>query len=153
MMAAGVQFTNCQLLTVLVSMNFIDPEAYTLNYCSFDDAFALVTALGNGGLMAKTDLQNAFRLISVRPEYWNLLDIHWKNQFYIDTCLLLGLKSAPFLFNQLADALRLYAEATAPLHDDQLVFKGGNTGQAAFDNIYPALTAKYTIQPSAILQS
>jgi len=83
----------------------IDPEAYTLTYCSVDDAFAIVSALGKGSLMAKIDLQNAFRLIPVRPEDWNLLGIHWKNQFYIDTCLPFGLRSAPFLFNQLADAI------------------------------------------------
>ena len=83
----------------------IDPEAYTLNYCSVDDAFAIVTALGKGSLMAKIDLQNAFRLIPVRPEDWNLLGIHWRNQFYIDTCLPFGLRSAPFLFNQLAGAI------------------------------------------------
>ena len=35
--------------------DFIDPEAYTLNYCSVDDAFAIVTALGKGSLMEKID--------------------------------------------------------------------------------------------------
>ena len=48
--------------------DFINPEAYTLNYCSVDDAFAIVTALEKGSLMAKIDLQNAIRLIPVRPE-------------------------------------------------------------------------------------
>ena len=83
----------------------IDPEAYTLTYCSVDDVFAIASALGKGSLMAKKELQNAFRLIPVRPEDWNLLGIQWKNQFYIDTCLLFGFRSAPFLFNQLADAI------------------------------------------------
>ena len=41
----------------------------------------------------------------MRLEDWNLLSIHWRNQFYIDTCLPFGLRSAPFLFNQLADAI------------------------------------------------
>ena len=66
-MAAGAQFTTCQLFMVLVSMT-LDPKAYTLNYCLVDDAFAIVTALGKDSLMAKIDLQNAFRLIPVRPE-------------------------------------------------------------------------------------
>ena len=51
----------------------IDPDAYTLSYCSVDDAFNIVSELGRGTLMAKIDLRNAFRLIPVRPEDWNLL--------------------------------------------------------------------------------
>ena len=55
--------------------------------------------------MAKIDLKDAFRLIPVRPKDWNLLGIHWKKQYYIDTCLPFGLRSAPLLFNQLSTAI------------------------------------------------
>ena len=50
--------------------------------------------------MAKFNLNNAFRLIPVGPEDWNLLGICWKKQYYIDTCLPFGLCSASFLFSQ-----------------------------------------------------
>ena len=83
----------------------IDPGAFTLSYCSVDDTFAIVSALGKGTLMAKIDQKNVFRFVPVRPEDWNLLSVQWRNQFYIDTCLSFGLRSAPFLFNQLADAI------------------------------------------------
>lgn len=85
--------------------DFISSQDYTLSYCSVDDAFAIVSALGRGALMAKIDLKNAFRLIPVRPQDWNLLGIQWRDQFYIDTCLPFGLRSAPYLFNQLAEAI------------------------------------------------
>ena len=55
--------------------------------------------------MSKIDLKNAFRLIPVRPEDWNLLGIRWRDQFYVDTCLPFGLRSAPYLFNQLSIAI------------------------------------------------
>ena len=55
--------------------------------------------------MAKTDLKSAFRLIPVHPDDWNLLGIYWKSQYYVDLYLPFGLRSAPFLFNQLSDAL------------------------------------------------
>jgi len=42
----------------------------------------------------------------VSLEDWNLLGICWHNQFYVDTCLPFGLRSAPYLFNQLSVALR-----------------------------------------------
>ena len=41
----------------------------------------------------------------MRQQDWNLLGIYWKSHYYIDTCLPFGLRSAPFLFNQLADAI------------------------------------------------
>ena len=37
--------------------DFIDPEQYSLSYCSVDDAFATVNSLGKGALMAKIDLK------------------------------------------------------------------------------------------------
>ena len=78
---------------------------YSLSYCSVDDAYAFINHLGPGTLLSKIDLKDAFRLIPVCPDNWNLLGIHWKHQFYIDTCLPFGLRSAPFLFNRLADAI------------------------------------------------
>ena len=41
----------------------------------------------------------------LRPEDWNLLGIQWRSQCYTGTCLPFGLRSAPFLFNQLATAI------------------------------------------------
>ena len=85
--------------------DYINPEDYTLSYCSVDDAYAILNLLGTGALMSKIDLKNAFRLIPVHPNDWNLLGICWRNKFYIDTCLPFGLRSAPFLFNQLSVAI------------------------------------------------
>ncbi len=67
---------------------------------------AILHYLGPGALMAKADIQSAFRLCPVRPEDWPLLVMHWKGQYYYDTRLPFGLRSSPFLFNLLADALQ-----------------------------------------------
>ena len=56
-------------------------------------------------MLSKIDLKDAFRLIPVRPADWNLLGIYWKHNFYIDTCLPFGLRSATYLFNRLSSAL------------------------------------------------
>ena len=85
--------------------DFIDPSTYSLSYCLVDNAYAFVNQLGAGTLLSKIDLKDAFRLILVCPADWNLLGIHWKQQFFIDTCLPFGLRSAPFLLKQLADAM------------------------------------------------
>jgi len=55
--------------------------------------------------MAKTDLKSAFRLMPIHPGDWNLLGIYWQSQYYIDLYLPFGLRSAPFLFNQISGAL------------------------------------------------
>ena len=52
--------------------------------------------------MAKIDLKSAFRMIPVHRADWDLLGMHWRGQYYVDTCLPFGLRSAPFLFNEYA---------------------------------------------------
>ena len=55
--------------------------------------------------MAKTDLKSAFRLIPIHPDDWNLLGIYWQSRYYVNLFPPFGLRSAPFIFNQLSDAL------------------------------------------------
>ena len=85
--------------------DYIDSSLYSSSYCSIDDAYRIINKLGPGALLSKIDLKDAFHLIPVRPADWNLLGIHWKQNFYIDTCLPFGLRSAPYLFNHFSDTL------------------------------------------------
>ena len=64
-----------------------------------------IITLGQGTLLAKLDIKNAFRLLPVHPADRHLLAMHWNKQLYIDTCLPFGLGSASKLFNILADLL------------------------------------------------
>ena len=96
--------------------DFIDPHAYSLSYCTIDDAYKILNELGPGALMSKIDLKNAFRLIPVRPEDWNLLGICWRNRFFVDTCLPFGLRSAPYLFNQLSIAIHWVLQHSYGVH-------------------------------------
>ena len=72
---------------------------------TMDRAVALLSQYGQDGLMAKIDLKAAFRLIPVQAADWVHLGICWRGQFYVDTCLPFGLRSAPALFNHYAEAL------------------------------------------------
>ena len=85
--------------------DYINQYDYSLQYSNIDDVICICQKLGKGALMAKVDLKNAFRLCPVRREDWHLLGIRWRSQFYIDKCLPFGLRSAPYLFNMVADAL------------------------------------------------
>ena len=85
--------------------DYIPKDPYALQDVRVDDAIRILKSLGPGSFMAKTDLKSAFRLIPVHPEDWHLLGIYWQQQYYVDLYLPFGLRSAPFLFNQLSDAL------------------------------------------------
>ena len=84
----------------------IPKDPYSLSYIRVDDAIRILQSLGRGAFMAKTDLKSAFRLIPIHPDDWNLLGIYWQSQYYVDMYLPFGLRSAPFLFNQLSDGLQ-----------------------------------------------
>ena len=83
----------------------IHPDEFSLHYSSVDDAVAIRLHLGNGALMAKIDLKSASRMIPVHCTDWDLLGMHWRGQYYVDTCLPFGLRSAPILFNEYAMAI------------------------------------------------
>lgn len=83
----------------------INKDEFSIHYSSVDDAVALLSQYGQDALMAKVDLKAAFRLIPVRAADWIHLGIRWRDQFYVDTCLPFGLRSAPALFNHYAEAL------------------------------------------------
>ena len=85
--------------------DFINPDDYSLSYCSVDKAYSFIDALGPGTLLSKIDLKDAFRLIPVNPSEWNLPGIQWRGKFYEDTCLPFSLRSAPYLFNRLSQAI------------------------------------------------
>ena len=55
--------------------------------------------------MAKMDIKSAFRLLPVHQSDRYLLAMEWNKGIYIDTSLPFGLRSAPKLFNILADLL------------------------------------------------
>ena len=84
---------------------FIDPDQFSLRYCTTDSAIAILNALGRHSLMGKIDLKSAFRQLPVRREDWHLLGVHWQGSWYVDKCLPFGLRSSPALFDRLASAI------------------------------------------------
>ena len=61
--------------------------------------------LGRGTHMAKVDIGNAYRNIPVHPVDRWLLGMSWRRGIFIDAVLPFGLRSAPKIFNSVADAL------------------------------------------------
>ena len=78
---------------------------FSLKYISVDTATDAIMELGQGCLLAKIDVKSAFRICPVRIEDQPLLGIQWQGAFYYDMVLPFGLRSAPYIFNCLAEAL------------------------------------------------
>ena len=85
--------------------SFIEKDEFSLQYIKIDDAIAALIRLGRGTYLAKTDVESAFRQFPVHPDDWELLGMYWNNSYYFDKVLPFGLRSAPYIFNQLSDAL------------------------------------------------
>ena len=84
----------------------IAPELCSLSYASVDQAAEQILTLGKGTLLAKVDLENAYRMIPVHPDDRPLLGMKWNKEIWVDTALPFGLRSAPKLFNVMADCLQ-----------------------------------------------
>lgn len=83
----------------------ISKEDFSLQYITIDNAIQGILSLGQGCFLAKTDVESAFRLIPLRPSDYELFGMYWEGNYYYDKVLPFGLRSAPFLFNLLSDAI------------------------------------------------
>ena len=83
----------------------IPSQLCTLSYVTIDDAILNILQSGKNTMLAKIDIKSAFRLLPVHPTDRHLLGIKWRDNAYIDHCIPFGLRSAPKLFNILADLL------------------------------------------------
>ena len=77
----------------------IDPIICSLTYTSMDQVAECIVHLGSHTMLAKVDIESAFRLVPVHPQDRPLLGVRWDDQLFIDP-----LK----IFNAMADALHWY---------------------------------------------
>ena len=56
-------------------------------------------AAGRGCIILKRDIKDAFRIVLVAPHQQWILGFNWEGQYYLETCLSFGLRTAPFIFN------------------------------------------------------
>ena len=85
----------------------IEKELATLSYVSVDEVVRQILERGEGTVMAKMDIKQAYRNVPVHPEDRYLLGMRWEGTLCVDTTLPFGLRSAPLIFSALAAALAL----------------------------------------------
>ena len=60
--------------------------------------------------MAKIDVKSVYRIVPVHPEDRSLLGMCWNGDIFVDAALPFGLRSAPKVFNAVADAMEWMAK-------------------------------------------
>jgi hypothetical protein len=83
----------------------VNESLCSLSYVTIWDAARGVAEKGPGGLMAEVDIRHAYRNIPVHPDDRVLMGMKWEGDLFIDTALPFGLRSAPKIFNAVADAV------------------------------------------------
>jgi len=59
----------------------IDSEHTRVCYATVDDAIRFIKVAGPGCFLAKTDIKNAFRIITICPGDYNLLGMQWQGLY------------------------------------------------------------------------
>ena len=83
----------------------IDSILCSLNYITVSQVASKAMSLGKGSLIAKIDIKTAYWLIPVSLQDHSYLGMKWNDNIYVDGMLPFGLRSAPKIFNAVADAL------------------------------------------------
>ena len=113
-----------------------DGNLCSIKYTSVDDVVNIIQQLGQGTLLVKLDLRDAYRIVPVHPNNRPLLGMQWRDSTYIDTALPFGHRSAPKIFSALINALLwiLQSQGTSPsLHylDDFLLLGSPNSSNCS----------------------
>ena len=137
----------------------------SLHYASVDDAVRIIQTLGVGTELVKLDVKDAYRIVPVHPADYHLLGISWEGNIYVDRALPFGLRSAPKIFNAVADILGWVFSQSGIRHhlhylDDFLLLGAPHSREAAqaldialkvFDSLGIPVATHKTEGPSTIL--
>ena len=120
----------------VTSINYSISKDHSLQYITdnamqyiIDNAIQGILRHGRGCFLAKTDIESAFRLIPLKPSDYELFGMFWDGNYNYDKVLPFGLRSAPFLFNMLSDAVewillnKCYISFVCHILDDFLIIE------------------------------
>ena len=141
--------------------SLIDKDSCSLSYVTIDDAIKRIQELGCCAWMNKADIQDAFKLIPIKPSLWPFYGIKWNDNYYFFVRLPFGSRSSPKLFDMLSEAIVWIAEhnygITKMLHllDDFFVVDSDKEGgertcaliSFLFNRLKVPLSLKKTIGP------
>jgi hypothetical protein len=87
----------------------IDETDAAVSYETFDDVVQMVQQAGSGSLLAKTDIESAFRIIPIHPDDRYFLGFAFDGALYYDRCLPMGCRSSCAIFEAFSSAVQWIA--------------------------------------------
>ena len=117
--------------------DFIPDHLSSVSYQTLDDAFKIIKKIGQGALMAKCDIKDAFRLLPMHPDDYHLLCFEWQGFHYYDKALPMGARCSCQLFETFSDALQWIVNTnfnarSVKILDDFLFIGPPNNNQCKF---------------------
>ena len=88
----------------------ISTDLTSVSYATVEDAIRRIKTVGPGCFLAKTDIKNAFQIIPIRPQDYNLLGICWRGLYYYDRCMPMGFSSSCKTFEIFSTAIEWIAQ-------------------------------------------
>ena len=85
--------------------SLIDKNEFSVSYVRLDDAISTIKLCGEGALLCKTDIVDAFKLIPIKPDLWRFHGISWQGKIYFFKRLCFGSRSSPKIFSMLSEAI------------------------------------------------
>ena len=83
----------------------ITQEHKTVKYATLSDAVHQIQELGPGCYLAKSDIKNTFRIVPLHPSQYTLMGFKWRDRYYYDMCLAMGLAESCRVFETFSDAI------------------------------------------------
>jgi len=138
-----------------------------VEYELIDHCLQLILNLGQGCLVAKADIQNAFRILPVSPDSYHLLGFQWQGQAFMDRCLPMGSSVSCSIFEDFSTAIQwILINKLGVLHmshilDDFMFFGKSNTSQCNLylhsflqlaKSIGLPIKASKTVHPTTLVQ-
>ena len=80
----------------------ISKSDFPVSYSTVQDVIRLIVKTGRGALMAKVDIQKAYRIVPMHPADGRFLGMRWRDKYFVDLASPFGLRSASGIFNTVA---------------------------------------------------
>ena len=75
---------------------------FTVQYMKIDDIDGILQ-LGRGTLLAKFDVESAYRIIPIHLNDRYLLGVQWQANYFVDMALFFGFRSASYISSSVSD--------------------------------------------------
>lgn len=129
----------------------IDPTLTSVNYETLDHCVAIAQRIGRNALIAKADIQDAFRLLPIHPVSYNLLGFTWDGAFYYDKCLPMGCSVSCQLFEAFATSIQwiLTQKLNVPFIShilDDFIFFGPSSSNTCYNSLQSFLLLSQSLR-------